>query len=120
VIHNNVSPLQIYIYMANYPILLNIIYFMHTVLVIVDVSYGRNQIVTLKSFVLFGGRACDVWGLPFQTHGVLLPLLSQCLPVLDEICRRSLNFVRSSIRYESAFVQFIDCTLVVVHVLDGM
>jgi len=46
-------------------------------------------------------------GLPFQTHGVLLPLLSQCLPVLDEICQRSLNFVRSCIRHESAFVQFI-------------
>jgi len=36
-----------------------------------------------------------------------LPLLSHCLPVLDEICRRSLDFVRSCIRYESAFVQFI-------------
>jgi len=46
-------------------------------------------------------------GLPFQTHGVLLPLLSQCLPVLYEICRRSLNFVRSCIRHESVFVQFI-------------
>jgi len=46
-----------------------------------------------------------VWGLPFQTHGVLLPQLSQCLPILDEICRRSLNFV-NCIRHESAFVQF--------------
>jgi len=48
-----------------------------------------------------------VWGLPFQNHGVLLPLLSQCLPVLDEICWRSLNFVQSCIRHESAFVQLI-------------
>jgi len=46
-------------------------------------------------------------GFPFQTHGVLLPLLSQCLPMLDKICRRSLNFVRSCIRHESAFVRFI-------------
>jgi len=46
-------------------------------------------------------------GLPFQTHGVLLPLSSQYLPVLDEIRQRSLNFVRSCIRHESAFVQFI-------------
>jgi len=66
-----------------------------------------------------------VWGLPFQTHGVLLPLLSQCLPVLDEIYWRSLNFVRSCIRHESASVPFIalhctDFTLVVVHFLDGM
>jgi len=48
-----------------------------------------------------------VWGLPFQTHVVLLPLLSQCLPVLGEICRRSLNFVQLCIRHESTFVQFI-------------
>jgi len=48
-----------------------------------------------------------VWGLPFPTHGVLLPLLSQCLPVLDEICRRSLNCVRSCIRHESAYTQCV-------------
>jgi len=65
-----------------------------------------------------------VWGLPFQTHGVMLPLLSQCLPVLDEICRCSPNFVRKCklIRHESAFVQFIDLygrLLVVVHFLNG-
>jgi len=48
-----------------------------------------------------------VWGLPFQTHCVLFPLLSQCLPVLDEIRRRSLNFVRSCIRHESACVKFL-------------
>jgi len=46
-----------YAILANYPLLLNIIYFMHTVLVIMDVSYGRYKIVTLKSFVLLGGRA---------------------------------------------------------------
>jgi len=35
-----------------------LIYFIHIVLVIMDVSYGRYQIViTLKSFVLLGGRA---------------------------------------------------------------
>jgi len=48
-----------------------------------------------------------VWGLPFQTHGVLLPLLSRFHAVLDEPFRRSLNFVQSCIRHESAFVQFI-------------
>jgi len=35
---------------------------MHTVLVIMDVSYSRYQLVTLKSFVLLGGRACDAFG----------------------------------------------------------
>jgi len=43
--------------LEKYPILLNIIYYMHTVLVIMDVSYGRYQRATLTSFVLLGGRA---------------------------------------------------------------
>jgi len=74
-----------------------------------DVSYGRYQIVTFKSFVLLGGRACDACGV-FRFRLTVfcnLPLLSQCLHVLDEICRRSLNFVRSCIRHKSAFVHFI-------------
>jgi len=29
-----------------------------------------------------------VWDLPYQTHCYLLPLLSRCLPVFDEICSR--------------------------------
>jgi len=57
-----------------------------------------------------------VWGLPSLTHDVLLPLLSQCISVLGE-CRRSLNYVRSCIRLESAFVQFM-ASHVVVHFLD--
>jgi len=44
-----------------------------------------------------------VWGLPFQTHGVLLPLCLNALPS----CRRSLDFVRSCKGHESAFIQFI-------------
>jgi len=52
-----------YVILANYHLRSNIIYFMHTVLlVIMDVSYGRYQIVTLKRFVLLGGRACDACG----------------------------------------------------------
>jgi len=51
-----------YVILANYPLSLNKFYFMHTVLVIIDVSYGRYQIVTLKSFVLLGRRACDACG----------------------------------------------------------
>jgi len=84
---------------------------MHTVLVIMDVSYGRYQIVTLKSFVLLGGRDCNACGIfrfrltVFCCHSVttFVSIASR----LDEICRRSLNFVRSCILHESAFVQFI-------------
>jgi len=35
---------------------------MHTVLAIMDVSYGRYRIVTLKSFVSLGERARDACG----------------------------------------------------------
>jgi len=72
-----------------------------------DVSYDRNQLVTLEFCVAWRKSLRRVWGLPFQTHGVLLPLLSQCIPVLDEIYRCSPNFVRPCIRHESAFVLFM-------------
>jgi len=39
------------------PTKLNVLLTEHTVLVIMDVSYGRYQIVTLMSFVLLGRRA---------------------------------------------------------------
>ena len=36
-----------------------------------------------------------VWGIPPDTHCYIIPLLCKCLPVFDEICRRSVNFMRS-------------------------
>ena len=50
-----------------------------------------------------------VWKLPYCTHSYLLPLISQCLPVYDEICRRSLNFLRSCVNHKSAVVRFVAC-----------
>ena len=38
-----------------------------------------------------------IWNLPCQAHGYLLSLLCGCLPVYDEICLRSVNFVHSRI-----------------------
>jgi hypothetical protein len=48
-----------------------------------------------------------IWYLPQHTHCYLLPIVGQCLPILNEICRRSLNFVRSRILHESYLVRFI-------------
>ena len=48
-----------------------------------------------------------IWNLPPRTHGILLPAVCQCIPIFDEICRRSLNFVRSCISHESALIQYI-------------
>ena len=63
---------------------------------------------TIQDFCIAWRRSLRrVRGLPLQTHGVLLPVLSQCLPVLDEICRRSLNFVRSCLHHNSDLIRFL-------------
>jgi len=48
-----------------------------------------------------------IWGLPFNSQCYLLPLLSQCLPLLDEICRRSLNFIESCIYNGSSLARAV-------------
>jgi len=59
-----------------------------------DVSYSCHQNSNVEEFcVAWRKNLKRVWGLPFQNHGVLLPRLSQCHPVLNEICRHSLKIV---------------------------
>ena len=48
-----------------------------------------------------------VWRLPNTTHCYLLPLLSQCLPLEDEICKRSRNFIRDCLCNSSGLVSAI-------------
>jgi len=48
-----------------------------------------------------------IWGLPFKSHCYLLPLLSQCLPLADEICRRSLNFIKVCYNNDSSLVRAV-------------
>ena len=48
-----------------------------------------------------------VWGLPYKSHCYLLPLLSQCLPLADEICRRTLNFIKICICNDSSLVRAV-------------
>ena len=48
-----------------------------------------------------------VWGLPYNTHGCLLPLLSQCLPLADKIRTCSLNFIKVSIGNDSTLVRAV-------------
>ena len=47
----------------------------------------------------------SVWNLPQTTHCYLLPLICKCLPVFDEICRRSINFARDCIAHESGIIK---------------
>jgi len=42
-----------------------------------------------------------------MTHRYLLPLLGRCLPVLDEICRRSMNFVITCLSHTSSLVKYV-------------
>jgi hypothetical protein len=48
-----------------------------------------------------------VWNLPSCTHSRLLPLISKCLPLFDEICRRSLTFVRMCVLHESPLIRSV-------------
>ena len=48
-----------------------------------------------------------VWDLPYNTHCFLLPLLRHCLPIFDEICRRSSNFIHSCIVSKSVLVRSV-------------
>ena len=47
-----------------------------------------------------------MWKLPFNTHRRFLPLICNSLPVEDEICRRFLNFIHTSLG-SSELVKFI-------------
>lgn len=48
-----------------------------------------------------------VWGLPNNTHSDLLPIICNCLPVFDEICRRSILFIERCLSHESELIKFI-------------
>jgi len=73
-----------------------------------SVNASAAASLTLKSFVLLGGRASDAcWVFRFRLTVFCYHFYLNALHVLDEICRRSLNFVRLCIQHESAFVRFI-------------
>jgi len=46
-----------------------------------------------------------VWNVPADTHCYIFPLLYECLPVYDEVCRRSINFLRRCISHSSKVVR---------------
>jgi len=57
------------------------------------------------------------WKLPQQAHSFLLHLisaLSGCLPVFDELCRRSMSVVRSGLSHDSNLIRFV-ANYTVVH-----
>jgi hypothetical protein len=59
----------------------------------------------LETALRKGWRA--VWKLPQRTHGYLLSLIRHGLPVFEEICRRSISFMRSCILRKWQVVRFV-------------
>ena len=48
-----------------------------------------------------------VWNVPADTHCYILPLLCECLPVYDEVCRRSVKFLHTCISHSSKVVRCV-------------
>jgi hypothetical protein len=48
-----------------------------------------------------------IWRLSHNTHSYLLSILSQCQPLFDEICRRSLKFIDSCLSSELNLVRAV-------------
>jgi len=55
-----------------------------------------------------------IWKLPLLAHCFLLHLISGCLPVFNELCQRSMSFVRSCLAHDSYLIRFV-ANYVVVH-----
>jgi len=45
------------------------------------------------------------WGLPADTHCALLPILSNSLPVIDELAKRSVRFIQNCLDSDSLIVR---------------
>jgi hypothetical protein len=48
-----------------------------------------------------------IWSIPPRTHSSFLPHICNCLPVLDELCRRFVNFVSSCVSHQCSVVRFV-------------
>jgi len=55
-----------------------------------------------------------VLNLPYNTHSYLLPLLTDTLPIFDEICKRSARFIVSCLFGSSRLVQSVAWHSIVV------
>jgi len=86
----------------------NIVFSVRIVPVFMDVSFRIFLVVNCWIFVCLRGRVLEKCGTCRTTHEALFyPLVCQCLPVFDEICRRFINFVRTCISHKTPVVQLI-------------
>ena len=40
-----------------------------------------------------------IWDLTYHTHSNILPLPCSCLPMYDEICKRTANFINQCLKF---------------------
>lgn len=66
----------------------------------------QNSDITSFS-VLWRKAIRRVWSLPCNTHSFLLPLISHCLPIIDELCRRFVNFAHRCLCHYSYLIRFV-------------
>jgi len=48
-----------------------------------------------------------IWGIPYCSHSSLLPVMSNYLPLLDELCCRSTAFIKSCLESDSPIVSAV-------------
>jgi len=48
-----------------------------------------------------------IWGIPYCTHSSMLPIISNYLPLLDELCCRSAAFIKSCLESDSPIVSAV-------------
>jgi hypothetical protein len=48
-----------------------------------------------------------VWGLPFNAHSSLLPIISSAIPIQDELAKRFVSFAHRCTSSESELVRFV-------------
>jgi hypothetical protein len=48
-----------------------------------------------------------IWSLSFNTRCDVMSMMSHCLPVMDEICSRSLEFILNCIKRHSILVCYV-------------
>lgn len=48
-----------------------------------------------------------VWGLPFNSHSSLLPIISGAIPIQDELAKRFVSFAHSCLSSESKLVRSV-------------
>jgi len=56
----------------------------------------------------------EIWKLPQQAHCFLLHLISGCLPVFDELCRRAMSFVHLCLSHDTYLIRCV-ANYAVVH-----